>query len=205
MRKTDGQKREENVMLRHFFALGVLGMAIALTGCGTSAGPLTQTQKQALIRAASAPPKLEAGERIEVSVYGEPSLGGTYRIDPSGVVSLPLAGSLKASGLTEAEFATRLADRFRRGYLKDPKVIVSIARFSPFYILGEVQKPGAYAYSPGMNVFNAIAMAGGLTYRASRSTIMIEHRGAAAMRAYDLSWPIPILPGDIIKLPRRYF
>jgi polysaccharide biosynthesis/export protein len=205
MRADDGQKRQESGALRHFVAFVVLGLEIALSGCGTSAQPLTEARKEAMVRLASAPPKLEAGETIRVAVYGEPSLSGTYQIDPSGLVSLPLAGSLKAVGLTEREFAKTLAVQFSRGYLKNPRVIVSIARFSPFYILGEVQKPGAYSYSAGMNVFNAIAIAGGLTYRASRSTIMIEHRGETAMRAYDLSWPIPILPADIIKLPRRYF
>ncbi len=200
-----GGTRQEIRIVRYLSAFLVLGIAFALMGCGSSAPPLNEAQKSAMIRLASAPPKLEAGEKIRVTVYGEPSLGGTYGIDPSGFVSLPLAGSLKAVGLTEREFAQALAERLRRGYLKDPKIIVSIARFSPFYILGEVRKPGAYPYSAGMNIFNAIALAGGMTYRASRSTVMIEHRGQTVMRPYDLSWPVPILPGDIIKLPERYF
>ncbi len=205
MQKNGSGKRQGFVGVRQFAASLVLCAGLALSGCGPSVRPLTEAQQKALLGLASAPPKLEAGEEIRVSVYGEASLGGVYRIDPSGFVSLPLAGSVKAAGLTERKFAKDLAQRLEHGFLKKPEVIVSIVKFAPFYILGEVQKPGAYSYSAGMNVFNAIAVAGGYTYRANRSTVIIEHKGETAMKAYALSWPIPILPGDIIKIPRRYF
>ena len=52
---------------------------------------------------------------------------------------------------------------------------------------------------------SAIATAGGTTYRASQSTVLIQHAGNGEMRAYDVSQSIPILPGDIIQVPRRYF
>ncbi len=192
-------------MLRYLAALASLVLCLGIAGCGPSASPLTLTQRQALVATAAAPPKLQAGEKILVTVYGEPSLSGDYEIDPSGYVSFPLAGAIKAAGLTEDQFANRLRERLSSGYLKNPKITVSITEYTPFYILGEVRKPGAYPYSAGMNIFNAIAVAGGLTYRANRSVVMIEHKGQTEMHAFDLTWPIPILSGDIIKVPLRYF
>jgi len=60
-------------------------------------------------------------------------------------------------------------------------------------------------YSSGLNVMSAIAIAGGPTYRASRSSILVQHPGEAGMHEYPLTSTIPILPGDIIKVPQRYF
>ncbi len=200
----DGQKQQEVRALRQFVATLVFGVALTLSGCG-SAQHLSEMQRQAMNRAASAPPILEPGEKIRVTVYGEPSLSGTYWIDPGGFIPLPLAGPLKVDGLSEAELVEALKERLSRGYLKNPHVVASITEFLPFYISGEVRKSGVYSYSAGMNVFNAIAIAGGLTYRANRSTIMIQHRDETVMRTYRLSWPIPVLPGDIVRLPLRYF
>ena len=205
MQGSFGQRRGGFGKLRRFAAPLLFGFGLALSACGPSAQPLSKPQKEAMIGLANAPPKLEAGEKMRVTVYSEPSLSGEYRIDPSGFVSLPLAGTIKATGLTEAQFAEELAEHLSHGYLKNPKITVSITRFTPFYILGEIRRPGSYPYTAGMNVFNAIAIAGGLTYRANHSVILIEHEGQTGMHAYDLSWPIPILPGDIIKVPMRYF
>lgn len=139
-----------------------------------------------------------------MTVYNEPSLSGDFQIDPSGYVSLPLAGTIKAAGLTQHELETELEQKFSTGYLKNPKITVGISEFRPFYIVGEVEKPGAYPYTGGLNVLAAIAIAGGTTYRADQSRIEIQHPGEKEMHEYDMSVPIPVLPGDIIKVPRRY-
>ncbi len=120
-------------------------------------------------------------------------------------MSLPLAGTVKAAGLTQPELERELAQKFRTQYLKNPKVTISILEFKPFYILGEIEKPGAYPYTSGLNVLSAIAIAGGTTYRASKSSILIQHPGEAGLREYPLNASIPILPGDIIRIPQRYF
>src|SRR5690349_6048926 len=182
-----------------------LMLCLVLSGCGgMSARPVTDAERQALERAAAGSPVLQAGEKIRVTVYGEPSLSGEYPIDPSGFVSLPLAGTVKAAGLSQQQLEQDLAQKFSSGYLKNPKITVSVAQFRPFYIVGEVEKPGAYPYTGGLTVLSAIAIAGGTTYRANQSNVLIQHPGESSMRAYDLSAPIPILPGDIIQIPRRY-
>ena len=191
---------------RMFSVLVSLVICLLAAACGGSdIKPISDSEREALEAQAVASPVLQPGEKIGVNVYGEPTLTGDYLIDPSGLVSLPLAGTIKAAGLTQQQFERDLEERFGSKYLKDPKITVSIVEFRPFYILGEVEKPGAYPYLGGLNVLNAIALAGGATYRASQSRILIQHLGESAMREYDPSKPIPILPGDILQLPRRYF
>ena len=183
-----------------------VAVCLLLTSCGGVAAPSATPEDLDRIRAAAAaPPQLQAGEKVRVTVFGENSLSGEYQIDPSGFISLPLAGTVKAAGRTQDDLARELEASLRSGYLKDPKVTVSILEFRPFYILGEVEKPGSYPYSSGLNVMSAIATAGGTTYRASQSAVLIQHAGESEMRSYDASKPIPVLPGDIIQVPRRYF
>jgi protein involved in polysaccharide export with SLBB domain len=185
----------------------LLAIGLSVSGCaGSSAlGPAAQADYTASIEAAAVSPRIQAGEKIRLTVYGEASLSGDYQIDPSGFVSLPLAGTVKAEGLTQSELERELAKKFRSEYLRNPKVTVSVVEFRPFYILGEIQKPGAYPYSSGLNVLRAIAVAGGTTYRGSKSTVEIQHAGESEMREYSLAPSIPVLPGDIIRIPQRYF
>jgi polysaccharide biosynthesis/export protein len=185
----------------------LLALCVALAGCGGGAtlGPVTESEQKAIVDASTSSPRLQPGEKIRVTVYGEASLSGDYQIDPSGFISLPLAGPVKAAGLTQAELEQALAKKFRTEYLKNPKVTVTIAEFKPFYIIGEIEKPGAYPYASGLNILSAIAIAGGTTYRASKSTVLIQHPGEGGLREYPLAASVPILPGDIIKIPQRYF
>jgi protein involved in polysaccharide export with SLBB domain len=184
--------------------VALIALNLLVTACGTSAPPVTEAERKALEAEAAAPPRLEPGEKIHITVYGEPSLTGDYQIDPSGLVSLPLAGTVKAAGLNQQELEQELTDKYRSGYLKDPKITVGISEFRPFYIVGEVEKPGAYPYSGGLTVLSAIAIAGGTTYRANQSSVLIQHVGDDKMHEFNMNEPIPILPGDIIQIPRRY-
>jgi protein involved in polysaccharide export with SLBB domain len=191
-----------------WFALGVATLCVILAGCDSNGdlGPVSPAEEKAFVAAAAESPRLQAGEKIRVTVFGESSLSGDYQIDPSGYVSLPLAGTIKAAGFTQGELEDQLAKQLSNGgYLKNPKVTVSVVEFRPFYILGEVQKPGAYPYVGGLNALSAIAIAGGTTYRANRSEILIQHPGEDGLRRYEMDTSVPILPGDIIKVPARYF
>jgi protein involved in polysaccharide export with SLBB domain len=79
-----------------------------------------------------------------------------------------------------------------------------IATLRPFYMMGEVTKPGEYPYKSGLNILTALAIAGGPTYRASRNT-HIQRRGETSMRDYPISASVPVLPGGVIRVPERYF
>src|SRR5438105_2243788 len=181
----------------------LLLLGLVVSGCsGSNARPVTAAEREALEQAAAGSPRLQAGEKIRVTVYGEPSLSGDYQIDPSGFVSLPLAGTIKAAGLSQQQLEQDLAAKLSSGYLKNPKITISIAEFRPFYIVGEVEKPGAYPYASGLNVLSAIAIAGGTTYRASRTRIYMQHPGESGLQEYTASAAIPVMPGDIIQIPR---
>jgi polysaccharide export outer membrane protein len=188
-----------------FAALLLFGVCPMLSGCGgTDATPVTAAELQRLKAEATAPPPLQPGERIHIIVYGESSLSADYEIDPSGFVAFPLAGSIKVAGLTPHQLEEKLATAYGSKYLKSPKVTAEVVTFRPFYILGEVKNPGSYPYIGGLNILSAFALAGGRTYRANRSYVLIQHAGESDMHEYKLDWSIPILPGDIIEVPRRY-
>jgi polysaccharide biosynthesis/export protein len=180
-----------------------LAAALLISGC--TASGLSEAEQQSLSAAATAAPKLQPGDKIRVNVFGENTLSGDYEIDQSGQISLPLAGTVEALGLTQAELEQALAKKFRSEYLRNPKVTVTIATLRPFYIMGEVTKPGEYPYKSGLNVLTALAVAGGPTYRASKNTVQIQRRGETSMREYPISASVPILPGDVIRVPERYF
>jgi polysaccharide export outer membrane protein len=180
---------------------------LAIAACGTPAerGIATSADVEALATAASAPHRFQGGEKIKIIVFNEPSLSGDYDIDPNGMVSLPLAGTVRAVGLTQAQFEKELAQKFRSDYLRNPKVTVAILQFRPIYIVGEVEKQGEYPFKPGLNVLTAMAAAGGGTYRANRDNVLIQHFGETGMRQYPQRGSTVILPGDLIRVPERYF
>jgi protein involved in polysaccharide export with SLBB domain len=192
---------------RLLLSAAVAACLAPLAGCGPSdVGVISPEEEKALIEEANtASPNLQPGEKIKVTVFGEDRLTGEYQIDPGGYVSLPLAGTIRAAGLSKQQLEQSLMDKFRSGYLRDPKVTVDVADFRPFYILGEVAKPGEYPFKGRLDILSAIALAGGSTYRASRSNILIKHASETQFKEYPLSPSIPVLPGDLIQVPQRYF
>ena len=188
-----------------FVRIALLAFALLVSGCAT--GQLSESELQSLAAVATAPPKLQPGDKIRVTVFGEDRLSGDYELDATGQISLPLAGTVQASGLTQTELEQALAKKFRSEYLKNPKVTVTITTLRSFFVTGEVLKPGKYPYESGLNVLTAITTAGGPTYRASRSSVQIQRVGEPSMRDYPLSSAssVPILPGDVIRVPERYF
>jgi polysaccharide biosynthesis/export protein len=193
-----------DAMIRGVLACSVL-LAVALLVSGCAVGTLSEAEQQSLAAAATGPAKLQPGDKVRLNVYGEDRLSGEYQIDQSGQISLPLAGTVEAQGLTQTELEQALSKKFRSEYLKNPKVTVTIATLQPYYMMGEVTKPGEYAYKAGLNVLTALAIAGGPTYRASRSSVQIQRRGETSARDYPISVTVPILPGDVIRVPERYF
>lgn len=113
-----------------------------------------------------------------------------------------LIGDVPVSGLTVEALEGEIADKLKEGgYLKRPSVSASVITYRPFYILGEVARPGAYSYASGMRVLSAVAVAQGYTYRADQNFVIITRNGADS-KADAMS---SIKPGDIIRVPERYF
>jgi len=148
---------------------------------------------------------LGSGDKIRLTVYGENDLSGEFAVNGEGMVSLPLIGSVKASGLTVAQLGQSVAERFKAGYLLDPKVSIEVINFRPYYIMGEVTKTGEYAYTDGINVINAIARAEGFTYRAQQKKVFIKHFGDSVESEVPLTNDLLVMPGDTIRIAERHF
>jgi polysaccharide export outer membrane protein len=148
---------------------------------------------------------LGPNDRIRLKVYGEPDIGGEYEIDSNGQVSIPLAGHIGAAGLTTKQLERSIAAALSKGIVRDPRVNVEIALYRPYYILGEVKKSGEYPYRLGLTVMDAVASAGGFTYRANENKVYLRRSGAGTEEVYALDAPILVFPGDNIRVPERYF
>jgi protein involved in polysaccharide export with SLBB domain len=187
-----------------FIRTAILAIGLQVAGCYTDFGPVAPGPEPAL--GTKAITSLQAGDKLKVVVYGEDALSGVYDISSSGDVSMPLIGMVKAAGRTRAELQREIAHKYSSGnYLQEPKVTVDVVEFRPIYVFGETLRPGAYPYKAGLNVLTAIAVAGGFTYRASRDSVFVQHAGEAVWHEYPLSGSVPIAPGDLIRVPERYF
>ncbi len=120
------------------------------------------------------------------------------------MISVPLIGQVKVAGMTLRQAEELLVMALSNGYIVDPSVAIEIAEFRPFYIMGEVRRPGSYNFIDGMNVLNAVAISGGFTYRANTKNIEVIRSGADgnAMVIYPTS---QVMPGDIIRVKERFF
>ncbi|MDD3288754.1 MAG: polysaccharide export protein [Alphaproteobacteria bacterium] len=148
---------------------------------------------------------LGVGDRIKLTVYGEDDLSGEYEIGSTGVAALPLIGDITAAGQTLRDFEKAVRVKLAEGYLHDPRVSAQVANYRPFFILGEVSKPGSYPYVNGMTVLNAVALAGGYTYRGDKSGVVITHANDPEKKEQRATEDAVVMPGDIIRVPERFF
>lgn len=148
---------------------------------------------------------LGSGDKLRIIVFGEDSLSGEFLVPGAGVISFPLVGDVKAAGLTVEELKNELEDKLRDGFLKDPRVSIEVLNYRPYYILGEVQKPGEYPYIVGLTVLNAVATASGFTYRADIHKVYIRRANAPKEVALKLTSTTPVEPGDTIRIGERFF
>jgi protein involved in polysaccharide export with SLBB domain len=182
----------------------VLALGLQLGGCYTEYGPVvTDSVPVAPYNVAS---HLQTGDQLKIIVFGEDSLSGIYDISPAGTISMPLIGPIMAAGRTRVDVERAITGAYTRGkFLQEPKITVSVATFRPVYVLGEVLTPGRYQYTDGLDVLTAVATAGGFTYRASKTTVLIRHPGEEVWQEYSLAAPIAVEPGDLVRIPERYF
>lgn len=149
--------------------------------------------------------RLGNGDELRVTVFGEPDLSGVFEVDGTGAISMPLIGTVPVSGLTLPEFQAEIERRLGAGYLNEPRVSAEVTNFRPFYILGEVNRPDEYPYTSGLTVMNAVAAAGGFTYRANRRVVFIRSEGESVEREVPLTTTTLVQPGDTIRIGERIF
>ena len=185
----------------------VICLATALHAFSVSAAP-APTPAQPVQGQNAAPSqdyKLGTGDKLRVIVFGEADLGGEYVVDSGGFVRLPLIGQIHAAGDTVRQFESEVTSKLKDGYLKDPRVSAEVLNYRPFYIIGEISKPGEYAYVNGMSVLNAVALAGGYTPRADQRRVYIRRDGTGTEQTLSADQTTKVNPGDIIRVAERFF
>lgn len=148
---------------------------------------------------------ISADDEISVTVFNEPDLSiNKVRVSGNGAISMPLLGQVNIEGLTLQEVEQQLTNLFLDGYLKKPNVTVTITEYRPFYISGEVKKPGSYPFRKDLTVEKAVVLAGGFTERASRSKIsLISEEDKSVAKTVALN--DKIRPGDVITVSESFF
>ena len=147
---------------------------------------------------------LGVGDKLEVTVFGEEDLSGEFQVSSTGTVSMPLIGEVKAAGETSSQVQATIVSKLANGYMKDPHVSLQVSSYRPFFIVGEVMKPGSYTYVNGMTVINAVALAGGYTYRADKDDIKLKHGGPQGQEQHAEE-TTAVQPGDVVTIPERFF
>ena len=149
--------------------------------------------------------RLGSGDIVRVTVFGHEDLSGEFEVGASGGIPIPLVGEVAAAGLTVQELQGAITQALQPDYLKNPRVGVDVLNYRPFYIIGEVKTPGSYPYVSGMRVVNAVALAGGFTYRADEDDILITRADDPSGAKTPADPNSVVLPGDVIEVPERFF
>jgi len=150
--------------------------------------------------------KLGPNDRLRITVFGQPTLTGEYTLDGNGVLAFPLIGNVPADGSTTIQLQQAIAAKLEPDFLVNPNVSAEIVTRRPFYVIGEVQKPGNYPYVTDMTAVNAIAMAGGFTRRAKKNDFYIRRLDKdGKMVRIEANSGTVLQAGDTLEVRERLF
>jgi len=147
---------------------------------------------------------LGAGDKIAIKVFGQEDLSIESFLGNSGSVNYPFLGEVKVAGLSIKQVELAITQGLKGDYLVDPNVYVQVIEYRPFYIHGEVKKPGGYPYQPGMTINQAVALAGGLTDRADKDKISLYKEADKKLKQHA-SLEHNVSAGDTITIEQRFF
>lgn len=173
--------------------------ALALSACASGSARVSADP------AFEAPYTLDGGDKLRVTVFGQEGLTNSYAVDGAGRISMPLIGRVDARGLTTAQVAAQITEKLRKGFVREPHVAVEVETYRPFFILGEVTAAGQYAYVNNLSVETAVAIAGGFTARANRSTVTIVRNINGVPSSASVPLYFNVRPGDTITVHERWF
>lgn len=149
---------------------------------------------------------LSAGDTIRIHVYGEQDL--TFEdllVGQNGRITYPFLGEMKVSGQTASEVQQRLVTGLKPDYLVDPRISVSVVRYRPFFVNGEVNAPGGVDFQPGLTLRKAVALAGGFTERANKKQFVLIAESDPERKEQKVGLDYRIEPGDIITVQSTFF
>jgi polysaccharide biosynthesis/export protein VpsN len=150
--------------------------------------------------------RLASGDVISISVVGEDDLKREkVRLNDAGTIQFPVIGEIRIKGLTIGELEQQVTSGLKGRYLVNPKVVVNIDEYRPFFINGEVSKPGGYPYVPGLTVLKAVTLAGGFKDRASKSKMFVIRDGDSNRARQKVEMDTVIYPGDMLTIEESFF
>jgi protein involved in polysaccharide export with SLBB domain len=148
--------------------------------------------------------RLGSGDVVSISVVGEDDLKRErVRLNDAGTIQFPVVGEIRAKGMTIGDLESSITSTLKGRYLVNPKVVVNIEEYRPFFINGEVGKPGGYPYVPGLTVLKAVTLAGGFKDRASKSKMFVVRDGESKRQKAEMD--NPIYPGDVLTIEESFF
>jgi polysaccharide export outer membrane protein len=150
--------------------------------------------------------RLGSGDVISIQVLGEEDLKRErIRLSDAATISYPILGEIRLFGKTVSELETLIREGLKGRYLVNPQVTVTINEYRSFYINGQVEKPGGYAYVPGLTVRKAVSLAGGFKERASKEKIFVIRDDDPKKVSQRVGQDEAIHPGDIITVEESFF
>lgn len=179
-------------------------VALGLAGCASTGYPTSSvSEANNTVNSGYA---VAAGDNLKITVFDEPSLTGEFQVDSSGDLAMPLIEKVAVTGKTPNEVAQAIGTQLRSGgYVLDPKVSVEVLAYRPVYVLGEVDQPGEYPYSPDLTFYQAIAKAGGFTPRANKTIVVLQRSAWSTPRTIKLTnEPLMIAPGDTVIIEESF-
>ncbi|WNC69633.1 polysaccharide biosynthesis/export family protein [Thalassotalea nanhaiensis] len=183
--------------IRKCFLHGLLFL-LSVMLCIPSVMAATDTNDQRLYR-------LDTGDVINISVFGEEDLSKQVLINNRGSINYPFLGELNVRGLTLQQIEEKITQGLKPDYLINPNVSVAIVTYRSFFIEGQVKNSGAYAYQPGLTIAKAVVLAGGFTERASKDKLFVVKANDPNHEEIRVSINTLVEPGDIITVKQSFF
>lgn len=150
--------------------------------------------------------RLASGDVVSIRVLGEDDLKREkIRLSDAGTISFPIIGEIRVLGKRVAELEALIADGLRGKYLLHPVVSVTIEEYRPFFMNGQVEKPGAYPFQPGLTIRKAVSLAGGFKERASKEKIFVIREDDKSQKPVKVDQSALVSPGDIITVEESFF
>ncbi len=164
--------------------------------------------------------RIGAQDILKITVYEEPDLTNTVRVTSDGMITFPLIGNIKVAGLTVTDLEQKLTELLARDYLVNPQIYVFIEGYhsKKVFVLGAVNRPGAYELSGNATILELISRAEGITKEGSNSLLLVRTRVDPKTLAEtneplvinlnkllvegDVSQNIKVEDKDIIHIPR---
>jgi polysaccharide export outer membrane protein len=193
---------------RELIAVAIVSVGVA--GCDGPRGVVAENSFAAVpsSRSSTDPSvyRLALGDKVKINVFNEPDMSGEFQVNDNGMIALPLAGEVPAVNKTSEELKAAVVRKLSGKYVKNPRVAIEVSSYRPVNVIGEVKNAGQYPYRPGLTVRDAVALAGGYTYRANTHTVYLRHSGGSGEQTIKTDdAPTAVSPGDNIRVPERYF